>query len=233
MSSGAANARTGLMLRNSLASDAAVIFAGRTGDGRLVLESRSVDGGASTLISSAAGFDTPLWLRLERSGNSFTAFSSPDGETWTEFGATEIALKDEVYGGITASGTDGITATVSSYAMARFSAAVDGRVEAENYSASFGVQTEKHGRCGRRRKCRMDRCRRLDELHAERGGPADTIRSHSASPARRDRNSDLKPTMAIPAAWLFRQPAAIRAGPRSNWKTFRCSPASRPLPCAP
>ncbi|MBN2162398.1 MAG: carbohydrate-binding protein [Pontiellaceae bacterium] len=143
--SSSADARTGLMLRNSLASDAGSIFAGRTGDGRLVLKCRSADGDASSLISSTAGFDTPLWLKLERSGNLFTAYSSPDGETWAEFGSTEATLNEELYGGIAASGSDGISATVSSYAMARFSAALDGRVEAENYSASFGVQTENTG----------------------------------------------------------------------------------------
>ncbi len=40
------------------------------------------------------------WLRLTRTGATITAYSSPDGSTWTEVGSTTIAMTDPVTVGI-------------------------------------------------------------------------------------------------------------------------------------
>lgn len=36
------------------------------------------------------------WLRLQRSGNTFTAYTSPDGSTWTEVGSATMTMTDPV-----------------------------------------------------------------------------------------------------------------------------------------
>ena len=39
------------------------------------------------------------WLRLKRSGNTFTAYSSSDGETWTLYATKTLALPSTVFFG--------------------------------------------------------------------------------------------------------------------------------------
>jgi len=41
-------------------------------------------------VDAAAG-DSPQWLRLNRTGNSITAYASPDGITWTRIAAAEMS----------------------------------------------------------------------------------------------------------------------------------------------
>ena len=36
------------------------------------------------------------WLKLTRTGSTITAYSSADGSTWTQVGATTISLTDPV-----------------------------------------------------------------------------------------------------------------------------------------
>jgi hypothetical protein len=44
----------------------------------------------------------PLWLRLQRNGNTFTAASSLDGETWTDRGSTNLVMNSQVIAGLAA-----------------------------------------------------------------------------------------------------------------------------------
>jgi len=47
------------------------------------------------------GITTPYWVRLERAGNTFTAFISPDGATWTQQGPThDVVMTDPVLIGL-------------------------------------------------------------------------------------------------------------------------------------
>jgi len=55
----------------------------------------------------------PCWLRLERSGNTFTGSISPDGEHWTKGGETTLALPAKLLAGLAASSSlEKITTTV-------------------------------------------------------------------------------------------------------------------------
>jgi hypothetical protein len=60
--------------------------------------------------SSASQFSGQLpvnypntWLRLKRSGNTFSGFASYDGQTWTQLGSAAIALPSQVYLGLAVS----------------------------------------------------------------------------------------------------------------------------------
>jgi hypothetical protein len=47
------------------------------------------------------GITAPYWVRLERAGNTFTAFISPDGATWTQQGpAHDVVMTDPVLIGL-------------------------------------------------------------------------------------------------------------------------------------
>jgi len=43
---------------------------------------------------------SPFWLRLTRAGDTFTGLFSPDGQSWTQIGVTNLPLKSEITGGL-------------------------------------------------------------------------------------------------------------------------------------
>jgi hypothetical protein len=57
--------------------------------------------GGNSANSTAPGLTAPFWIRLVRSGNTFTASRSPDGVTWTQQGnAQNITMGSVVYVGL-------------------------------------------------------------------------------------------------------------------------------------
>jgi hypothetical protein len=44
----------------------------------------------------------PLWIRITRAGNIFTASSSPDGEAWTDIGSTNVMMNHDIIVGLAA-----------------------------------------------------------------------------------------------------------------------------------
>jgi hypothetical protein len=78
-------AKAGVMIRQSLAPDAAYIFLGITPTGGMVLQDRLTSGGTTDTTTDPT-FTGPYWVRLVRSGDTFTAYASADGITWVQFG---------------------------------------------------------------------------------------------------------------------------------------------------
>jgi hypothetical protein len=74
-----------VMIRSSLAPDAANALVAVTPGGGIVFQSRQSDGG-TTVTTTDAGFSAPYWVRLVRSGNVFTAYRSEDGVNWVQVG---------------------------------------------------------------------------------------------------------------------------------------------------
>lgn len=120
-----ASAMAGVMIRNNLASDVAdavmvfaagaqaSIFEHRAAaadmalyglvsygdpDEELEEEPSGGGGGSSTIISQPAS--APLWVRLVRSGNTVTGYTSTNGSTWTPQGTATLALSPEVEVGL-------------------------------------------------------------------------------------------------------------------------------------
>lgn len=83
-------AKAGLMIRNGTRADAGHAFVFVT-PGSVGFEGRSKTGGNSTGVGSQDGVTAPRWLKLTRSGNTFTAFHSADGRDWTQLGGTFTA----------------------------------------------------------------------------------------------------------------------------------------------
>jgi hypothetical protein len=110
-------AKAGLMVRDSLAENAAMFFhfvfpdnreRGKNTGGH---EShvRTLAGENCSAIYPAAGPVNPppfpvtwpnTWLRVTRRGARFEAFASPDGSVWQRFGGAEVALPDTVWLGL-------------------------------------------------------------------------------------------------------------------------------------
>jgi len=92
--------KAGVVVRDGPASTAPFGFVGKTADhGSEVLWRPSADA-HTTSDQYEAGADLPRWYRLERVGDSLTAFVSPDGETWTAVDQRRVELSDTVHAGL-------------------------------------------------------------------------------------------------------------------------------------
>jgi len=76
---------------------------------------RRVTAGASSQVDVGPEGTAPVWVRLERSGNTFTAFTSDDGLAWTALGAPQdIIMNATIYVGLAVSArNDGSLCTVT------------------------------------------------------------------------------------------------------------------------
>src|SRR5207248_2171649 len=95
--------RAGIMIRESLAPDSRYVsLVSRPSESRKGTNPNGVNEGAEFKIKDTPGgaprilaaldLKLPNWLRLVRAGNTFTAFVSPDGTTWTPLGSTSLAV---------------------------------------------------------------------------------------------------------------------------------------------
>lgn len=110
-------AKAGLMVRDSLAENAAMFFHFVFPDNRPRNNNtggheshvRNLAGENCRAIYPAAGAATPppfpvtcpnTWLRVSRRGEFFEAFASLDGQVWQRFGGAEVALPATVWLGL-------------------------------------------------------------------------------------------------------------------------------------
>ena len=106
-------AKAAVMIRESVAANAAqastIVSAGKG----LAFQRRITTGGAST--NTAGSFaSAPYWVRMERSGDTFTASASPDGTNWTVVGTETIPMAaDALIGLAVTSHNDGVVATAT------------------------------------------------------------------------------------------------------------------------
>ncbi|MDO8630348.1 MAG: hypothetical protein Q7R41_07630, partial [Phycisphaerales bacterium] len=94
-------AKAGLMARESLTSNSR--FAAALATPATVgcfFASRSTAGAAATIAGNFPPNYPEMWLRLQRSGNAFTAYAGFDGQTWTSLGSATIAMPSTLYFGM-------------------------------------------------------------------------------------------------------------------------------------
>ncbi len=81
-------AKAGVMVRASLDPNAVNAMVAVTPGNGVTFQYRSATGGGS--LNTAVGGTAPRWVRLVRSGNTFTAFHSANGSAWTQIGSTVL-----------------------------------------------------------------------------------------------------------------------------------------------
>jgi fibronectin type 3 domain-containing protein len=91
--------KAGVMLRASLASNAANAFIAVTPGNGVTWQYRSSTGGDS-YNNTTTGLRAPYWVKLVRSGSTFTGSRSPDGVTWTQLGTTTFTIASTAYIGL-------------------------------------------------------------------------------------------------------------------------------------
>jgi parallel beta-helix repeat protein len=92
-------AKAGVMFRDSLAANAKQAGVFVTPSSGVTFVRRSTTGGSST-STSVSGPVAPYWVKLVRSGNTFTSYRSSNGTTWTLVGSSTIGMNSTIYVGL-------------------------------------------------------------------------------------------------------------------------------------
>jgi phosphatidylserine/phosphatidylglycerophosphate/cardiolipin synthase-like enzyme/regulation of enolase protein 1 (concanavalin A-like superfamily) len=93
--------KAGVMIRETLDPGSAHAFMLVSSSKGVALQWRPSTGGTS--LSAAGTLSTPpRWVRLDRSGDSFTGFESADGVNWTVVTTTNIPMAQNVFVGLAA-----------------------------------------------------------------------------------------------------------------------------------
>ncbi len=109
-------AKGGVMIRQSLAAGSTHAYMpitansdGTAGNGASFQRRLAADG-ASSNSDSTTKVAPPYWVKIERKGNAFSGYISPDGQAWTQLGTAQtIAMTDPVYIGLAVTSHDAAT----------------------------------------------------------------------------------------------------------------------------
>ena len=95
-----ANAKAGVMIRETLAAGSKNALMEITPSNGSVYQWRDTTDGASNYAHGGANA-APYWMRLVRTGNTFTAYRSADGASWTQVGSpVTMSMGASVYIGL-------------------------------------------------------------------------------------------------------------------------------------
>jgi Bacterial Ig-like domain (group 1) len=84
-------ARTGVMLRQSTDPSAPFYTVVVTSQRGIFVLKRATQGGGVSTVTSLAG-TVPVYLQVQRTGTTFTAYTSSDGSTWTPIPGSSVTL---------------------------------------------------------------------------------------------------------------------------------------------
>jgi glucuronoarabinoxylan endo-1,4-beta-xylanase len=107
--------KAGVMIRASLDANAANAFIAVTPSNGVSFQYRSSTGGNSA-NNATGGFTAPYWVRLVRSGNTFTGYRSVNGVSWIQQGSpVTITLPSAVYAGLAVTSHDSSAACMATF----------------------------------------------------------------------------------------------------------------------
>jgi hypothetical protein len=113
---GAPSQSTGVMIRESLDPASAHAYATFAGGSTIYFTERPSTGAASTLQTNSLAVTLPYWVKMVRTGNNFSAYSSPDGVNWTQIGVTQsIPMAQNVFLGLAVSADTNFALTTATF----------------------------------------------------------------------------------------------------------------------
>jgi len=95
-------AKAGVMIRGSLAANAPHAMVDLTAGYGAEFSRRTTSGG-STTVTSYRGPAAPYWVKLVRSGSTFSAYVSQNGATWIAIGSATFSIPATAYVGLVVS----------------------------------------------------------------------------------------------------------------------------------
>jgi len=93
-------AKAGVMIRETLDASSQYVINFISPANGTALQQRSGTGASASGVSNNTGLAAPYWVRLVRSGNTFTSYVAPDGINWTPTGTTTVSMNANVYVGL-------------------------------------------------------------------------------------------------------------------------------------
>ena len=90
----------GVMIRETLNSNSKNVFVGYQNTPRMIFQYRASTGG-TTSLSASGSVTLPYWVKLVRSGSTFTGYISSNGTSWTQLGTSQtISMAQNVCVGL-------------------------------------------------------------------------------------------------------------------------------------
>jgi RHS repeat-associated protein len=113
---GGTYAQAGVMIRETLASNATMAYVGNTPQyGNSYFTYRTTTGASAN--SSQLTAPIPYWVKLVRSGSTFTAYQAADGVNWVQIGSAQtISMATNVYIGLAVSSNNEGALTTATFA---------------------------------------------------------------------------------------------------------------------
>jgi hypothetical protein len=111
--------KAGVMFRASLTAGSTHAFMLVSAAKGTAFQRRETTGGTS-LSTPGSTSAPPRWVRLDRSGNTFTGYESSDGSTWTKVGSDTISMPTSIFVGLAVTAHDNTkltTATIGSVSI--------------------------------------------------------------------------------------------------------------------
>ena len=91
-------AKAGVMIRETLQFDSANVLTAVTSQSGTLFSYRPTTSASSSSASSSGS--APYWIKLVRSGNTFTGYRSSNGGNWTQLSSTTVAMGPKVFVGL-------------------------------------------------------------------------------------------------------------------------------------
>lgn len=93
-------AKSGVMIRETATVYSSYVGLYVTSGNGINMQYRDGVGTGAVQLAQQTGVTAPYWIKLVRSGNAFTGYSSPDGVTWTQVGQTNVPMAAGVTAGL-------------------------------------------------------------------------------------------------------------------------------------
>ena len=93
--------KSGVMFRQDLTPGSKYIDCIVTPSNGIGFQNRSSINGTCVVLAALGGINAPYWVKLERIGNTFNAYTSADGNAWIQIGkSTTLMMSTKLYMGL-------------------------------------------------------------------------------------------------------------------------------------
>jgi regulation of enolase protein 1 (concanavalin A-like superfamily) len=104
----------GVMIRETLGATSKNVFVGLQGATQATFQARTATGGSTTNVKRAGA--APLWVKLGRAGDVFSAYTSPDGVAWSQLGVpVTIPMAASAYAGLALTSHTNATSAIAAF----------------------------------------------------------------------------------------------------------------------
>ena len=107
--------KSGVMIRGSGSTNSAYVGVYVTTGNGVDIQCRTVNGASAVDMARVSGVAAPYWVRLVRSGTTFTGYCSPDGSTWTQVSSTNVTMAASVRSGLAVCAHDNTALNTSTF----------------------------------------------------------------------------------------------------------------------